>query len=60
VNDKLLYRVPEVAEYLSLSRAKVYQLIRAGRLPSVRIDGARRIRGEDLRRYVAALVEVVS
>jgi excisionase family DNA binding protein len=56
--DKLLYRVPEAAEYLSLSRAKVYELIRAGMLPSVRIDGARRIKAEDLCAYVASLGEV--
>jgi excisionase family DNA binding protein len=60
MNDKLLYRVPEAAEHLSLSRAKVYELIRAGTLVSVRIDGSRRIRGEDLRRYVASLAEVVA
>ncbi len=57
MNDKLLYRVTEAAEFLSLSRAKVYQLISSGALRSVRIDGARRIRGEDLRAFVASLRE---
>jgi excisionase family DNA binding protein len=56
LNDKLLYRVPDAA-YLSLSRAKVYELIKSGVLRSVRIDGARRIRGEDLRAFVATLGE---
>jgi excisionase family DNA binding protein len=60
MNDKLLYRVPEAAEHLSLSRAKVYELIRAGRIASVRVDGCRRIRGEDLRRYVASLAEALT
>jgi excisionase family DNA binding protein len=57
VNDKLLYRVPEAAARLSLSRAKVYELIKLGVLKSVRIDGARRVRHEDLRAYVESLSE---
>lgn len=55
MDDKLLYRITEVAEYLSLSRSKVYVLIQSGALPSVRIDGARRVRGEDVLAFVAAL-----
>jgi hypothetical protein len=27
MNDKLLYRIPEVAEHLSISRSKVYELL---------------------------------
>lgn len=53
--QKLLYRVTEAAEVLGLSRSKVYELIKAGVLPSVRIDGTRRIRAEDLAAYVASL-----
>ncbi|MGZ4599258.1 helix-turn-helix domain-containing protein [Oryzihumus sp.] len=55
MEDKLLYRVTEVAEYLSLSRSKVYELVRAGVLPSVRIDGSRRVRGDDVLAYVESL-----
>jgi excisionase family DNA binding protein len=55
--DKLLLRVPEAAQRLSLSRAKVYELMKAGVLPSVRIDGARRIRVEDLAAFVASLAD---
>lgn len=55
MNDKLLYKIPEVAEYLSLSRSKVYELCRSGALPSVRIDGVRRIRGVDVIEFVEAL-----
>jgi excisionase family DNA binding protein len=58
MNDKLLYRVPDVAAFLSLSRTKVYELVRTGELPSVRIGGARRVRGEDLAHYVDSLVRV--
>ena len=55
--EPLLMRVPEAAQYLSLSRAKVYELIKSGVLPSVRIDGARRLRPADLRAYVESLRE---
>lgn len=55
MNDKLLYRIPEVAHFLSLSRSKVYELVRAGVLPSVKIDGVRRIRGADVRAFVDSL-----
>lgn len=52
---RLLYRVAEAAEVLSLRRAKVYELINSGALRSVRIDGARRIKAEDLAAFVASL-----
>ena len=52
---KLLYRVTEVAAALGLSRAKVYQLIQAGTLASVKIDGSRRVKAADLRAYVDRL-----
>ncbi len=58
MNEKLLYRVNEVAADLSLSRSTVYALVRSGVLPSVRIGGSRRIRGEDLARYVDSLERV--
>jgi len=48
----MLLRVSEAAEVLSLSRAKVYELIRSGDLASVRVDGARRIRTRDLEEFV--------
>ena len=38
MNDKLLYRIPEVAEHLSISRSKVYELLKSGELRSVHID----------------------
>lgn len=54
MNEKLLYRIPEVAEMMSLSRTKVYELVRTGVIPSVRIDGVRRIRGTDLMEFLDA------
>lgn len=55
MNDKLLYRIPEVAHFLSISRSKVYELVRSGALPSVKIDGVRRVRGCDVLGFVDAL-----
>ncbi len=52
---RLLYRVTDVAAALSLSRAKVYELITSGALRSVRIDGARRIRAAGLEAFVESL-----
>jgi excisionase family DNA binding protein len=54
----LLYRVADVADALSISRAKVYELIAAGSLPSVRLDGCRRIRHHDLLQFIARLRSV--
>lgn len=53
--DALLLKVPEAAAQLGVSRAKLYELIRNGALPSVRVDGCRRIRRDDLLEYVANL-----
>jgi excisionase family DNA binding protein len=50
--DKLLLTPEEAAEVLSVGRTKLYQLISAGVLRSVRIDKSRRV-------PVSALVELV-
>jgi excisionase family DNA binding protein len=52
MEDRLLYRVPEVAVFLKISRSKVYELLGSGDLPSVKIDRTRLVRGSDLRQYV--------
>jgi excisionase family DNA binding protein len=54
-DTRLLYRVAEVAPMLGLSRAKVFQLIQSGTLPSVKIDSARLIKAADLRAFVDKL-----
>ena len=58
MEEKMLYRLAEVAAALSVSRSKVYELVRSGALPSVRIGGSRRVRGEDLATYVDSLERV--
>ena len=55
MNDKLLYRIPEVAQALNVSRSKVYELLKAGEIRSVRIDRTRLVRADDLRAYVDSL-----
>ena len=55
MNDKLLYRIPEVAEHLSISRSKVYELLKSGELRSVHIDRSRLVRARDLHAYVDSL-----
>jgi excisionase family DNA binding protein len=47
-----LLRPETVARLLSLSRSKVYQMIADGTLPSIKIAGSRRIRREDLQRWL--------
>jgi excisionase family DNA binding protein len=42
-NEKLLFRVNEAADALSLSRSKVYQLINEGKIPAVHIGGVLRV-----------------
>jgi excisionase family DNA binding protein len=55
LEDRLLYRVTEVAVFLNVSRSKVYELLGSGDLLSVKIDRTRLIRGSDLREYVKSL-----
>jgi excisionase family DNA binding protein len=55
MNDKLLYRIPEVAEHLGISRSKVYELLKSGELRSVQIDRSRLVRARDFQAYVDSL-----
>jgi excisionase family DNA binding protein len=53
---RLLLTVPEAARALAISRSKVYELLAAGVLASVHIDGSRRIPVSALDSYVSALL----
>jgi excisionase family DNA binding protein len=55
--EALLMKIPEAAALLGVSRAKLYELITAGAVPAVRVDGCRRVRSADLLAYVAALTD---
>ena len=58
METKMLYTLTEVAAALGVGRSKVYELVRSGALPSVRIGGSRRVRGEDLADHVDSLERV--
>jgi len=51
---RLLLTVPEVAEALAISRSKLYELLAAGVVASIRVDGSRRIPLAALESYIAA------
>jgi excisionase family DNA binding protein len=53
--DKMLYRSKEAAGVLGISRDKLYDLIRAGRITSVKDGRARFITADALAAYVVRL-----
>jgi excisionase family DNA binding protein len=53
---RLLLTVPDAAAALSISRSKLYELLAAGLVRSVRIDGSRRIPLQALETYVESLL----
>lgn len=54
---KILLTVPEAAAALAISRSKLYELLTAGCIRSVRIDGSRRVPVEALEAYIAGLLD---
>lgn len=55
VQQPLLFRPEEAARRLGVGRTMVYELIRSGRLRSVKVGGARRITAAALVDFVAEL-----
>lgn len=55
IGGKALYRIPEAAQLLNLSRSVVYELIRAGRLRAVNEGRARRITAGAIAEYINLL-----
>ncbi len=53
--DKLLYRPKEACAVLGIGRDKLYDLLRSGRLDSLKDGGARLIPADAMRAYVALL-----
>jgi excisionase family DNA binding protein len=53
--DLQLYRVPEAMRILSLRRSTIYELLRSGRLRSVREGRARLIPASAIAEYVTLL-----
>lgn len=56
-DPRLLLRMTEVAEALSISRSSAYTLIRTGEIPVVRIGRSTRVSAEALRQWIAARSE---
>lgn len=52
MTDRLAYRVNEAADAIGISRAKAYELIAAGELPSIRIGSSIRVPAEALRAWI--------
>jgi excisionase family DNA binding protein len=55
--ERLLLTVEEAAELLHLGRSTVFDLIRSGELPSVKIGRSRRIPADSLRDFARRLSE---
>lgn len=51
-NQTRLLKAMEVAQILNVSKAFVYQLMQRGVIPTVKIQGAKRVRQEDLFRFI--------
>ena len=50
--DRILLRPAEAAETLGVSRSRIYELLAAGDLPSVRLGQCVRVPSDALRRWV--------
>ncbi|MFI6818695.1 helix-turn-helix domain-containing protein [Nonomuraea sp. NPDC050328] len=53
--DIQLFRITDAMKMLRLSRSMIYELIRTGRLPSVKQGRARLITANGVREYIALL-----
>lgn len=53
--NALLLRPEDAAEAIGVSRSRIYELMGAGTIPSVRIGRSRRIAREALERFVESL-----
>lgn len=56
--EKLLLRPEDVAEQLSISRTRVYELIGSGELHGIRISRGVRVTADEVRRWLAAQTAV--
>lgn len=57
MTEKLLLRPAEAAELLSISRSKIYELVNAGEIPSIRLGGAIRIPRRSLEEFISRQME---
>jgi excisionase family DNA binding protein len=52
--DRMLYSPSEVAQLIGFGRTRTYELVREGRIPSIKIDGRTRVRRGDLEAWIEA------
>lgn len=52
MEERLLYRPTEAADLISVSRARCYELIAAGVIPSIRIGSSIRVPADALREWI--------
>lgn len=60
MTDRLLYRPAEAADAIGVSRARAYELIASGVLPSIRIGGSIRVPVDARRQWIGAQLEARS
>jgi excisionase family DNA binding protein len=48
----LLYSVPQVAKLISFSRTKTYELVQAGKIPSILVEGKTRVTRKALEAWI--------
>ncbi len=51
--ERMLYRPEEAAEVLGISRARLYELVAAGIIPSIKVGASRRVPADALRDWIA-------
>jgi len=54
--EKLYYRVREICEMTGLSKPKVFQALKQGKLRGIKLDGTLLIPADSLQRYLDAAV----
>lgn len=54
MTERMLYRPTEAAEAIGISRARAYELIKDGVIPSIKIGASIRVPVESLRSWIAS------
>lgn len=53
-----LYTIPEVARYLKMSKSKVYDLAKQGKIPAIHIGKNVRVRESDLMKWMEKQAQI--
>jgi len=60
MTERILYRPSEVGEAIGVSRARAYELIAEGTIPSIKIGASIRVPVDALRAWVTRQIELRS